>query len=643
MLIRSVRSNAILYTNSSFELNMGLSASDLKSKSLLDWTHVDDREQLKQAMDAGQGEARARHQAKDGRWELFDWRIRTGSEDVIALGRSHRARDSSLPTANHSEALGIRTMAETLADMARIAEAKNPGMRCSIVLTNASQDRVSVGAGPSFPAEYNAAVEGMVIGPMVGSCGTATYWNVPVVVEDIFSDPLWSGYREVAKIAGVAACWSHPITSTDGVVLGAMALYSNRPSSPTRSQMDGLEIAARMVGLAVERDRLEDALRQAEKLKALGVLAGGIAHDFNNVLTAVLGNAELAMDTLAEDTEAHQRLSDIVRAATSATDLCGQMLAYAGRGTLARETLELNSMVSEISSLLRVSISKKAKIVKQLSKTPLSVLADRGQLRQVILNLIGNASEAVGDNSGRIVIRTEACHYTRQQLESLYSRGDLVEGEYAKLSVMDTGVGMDSSTRAHIFDPFFTTKPTGSGLGLAAVQGIVSRHDGAISLESVPGAGTTFSVILPRVANTNERVPITSEAELALEGTRVLVVDDKPSVLSIQSDILEKGGYTVLRASDGPAAIDIFRREGDSIACVLLDYSMPGMNGEQVCKDLHDLRPGVPVILMSGFTEQEFSKRLESSGFAAFLPKPTKKADLLETISSVLNLQQPAL
>ncbi len=622
---------------------MGLSDSDLRSKSLLDWIHVDDREQLQQAIDAGQGEVGARHAAKDGQWELFDWRIRTNAEGVIALGRSHRAYDASLPAAIPSEALGIRTMAETLADMVRIAEAKNPGMRCSILLTNASQDRVSVGAGPSFPAEYNAAIEGMVLGPMVGSCGTAAYWNVPVVVEDIFSDPLWSGYRDVAKIAGVAACWSHPITSTDGVVLGAMALYSDQPSSPTRSQLDGLEIAARMVGLAVERDRLEDALRQAEKLKALGVLAGGIAHDFNNVLTAVLGNAELAMDTLAEDTEAYQRLTDIVRAATSATDLCGQMLAYAGRGTLARETLELNSMVDEISSLLRVSISKKANIVKQLSKTPLSVLADRGQLRQVILNLIGNASEAVGDNPGQIVICTEACHYTRQQLDSLYSRSDLVEGEYARLSVMDTGVGMDDSTRAHIFDPFFSTKPTGSGLGLAAVQGIVSRHDGAISLESAPGDGTTFSIILPRVACASEHLQTTSEAWIPVEGTCVLVVDDEPSVLSIQADILEKGGYTVLRADEGLAAIDIFRREGDSIACVLLDYSMPGMNGEEVCQELHDLRPGIPVILMSGFTEQEFSKRLESAGFAAFLPKPTKKAALLETISSVLNSKLPAL
>ncbi len=618
-----------------FAERLGLTGDDLGERPLLEWIHPDDRDTLEKAVNDGAGCASARHRTKQGEWTSFDWQVRSHGSGAVALGMLHRESDGPMQPCDEVAPPRRTTMSETLEAMARIAEAKNPGMWCSILLVDAEHERVTVGAGPSLPAEYNAAVEGLRIGPAVGSCGTATFWNVPVIVENIAEDPLWDDLRDAAAIAGVSACWSHPITTTKGVVLGAMELYDTEPRAPTQHQMDGLEIAARMVGLAVERDGLEEQLRQAAKMKALGVLAGGIAHDFNNMLTAVLGNAELAMRRLPDDAEASQMLLEIVTASVSATELCNQMLVYAGRGSLSTETLECNALVKELGGLLQVALSKKATLVNDLCATPLGVEADRSQLRQVVMNLITNASEAIGNNEGRIVIATSARTYTREELSRRHPNAMLEPGEYVVLQVSDTGDGMSFQTQTKIFDPFFTTKSTGRGLGLAAVQGIVRGHKGAIVLESTPGIGTTFSVLLPRVPLPHEDAPQAPEVESG-QGARILVVDDEPKVRKILGDILECAGYTVIRARDGQEAIDVFRREGDSIDCVLLDLSMPKLDGEEVFRELRLIRSDVRVLLTSGFTEKEFIDRLEGAGFAGFIQKPAKMHVLLGKIAETL-------
>ena len=628
----------VVRVNRVFVQMLGLSADELRTRPLIDWIHPDDRTQLEKIIGAGRGSACARHATERDEWLAFDWRVKTHDDDVAVLGRLHLEYPTG-PVSPTTDLAGPQmTMAETLEAMARIAEAKNPGMRCSILLTDCTHEHVTVGAGPSLPDAYNHAVEGLRIGPAVGSCGTAAYWNVPVIVENIAEDPLWRDLRDAAAIAGVAACWSHPITSTDGTVLGAMALYDTEPHVPTQHQMDGLEIAARMVGLAVERNRLEEALRHATKMEALGVLAGGVAHDFNNTLVAILGNAELALDSLPEDSDARVRLQDIVTASTSATDLCHQMLAYAGRGGLATETLELNALVKEIAGLLRAALSKKATLINKLHDAPLGVSADRGQLRQVIMNLITNASQAIGDNEGRVVIATGVQTYTRDELEQLRPNADLPAGEYVVLTISDTGEGMTPATQSRIFDPFFTTKARGSGLGLAAVQGIVRRHGGTVAVQSTRSVGTTFVLSFPRVA-----LPAAAADSHTAPKTRgtasgrcILVVDDEPLVLQVHGDILERGGYSVLRATDGQEAIGIFRRESDSIDCVLVDLSMPKLGGEQVFVELQKMRADVRVILTSGFTEEEFRERLDDVGFAGFIQKPTPMNVLLARVADVL-------
>ena len=330
----------------------------------------------------------------------FDWKACLHDDAVVVLGLLHRepvaTEGASAPNSAHRN-----PMEQTLDAMARIVEARNPGMLCSILLVDDERKYITGGAGPSLPEEYNRAVEGLRIGPGVGSCGTAAFWNVPVVVEDIGKDPLWRDLRDAAALAGVSACWSHPITSTTGQVLGAMALYDPEPRRPEPSQMDGLAIAARMVGLAIERERLQDHLRRAAKMEAVGVLAGGIAHDFNNLLVTVMGNAELASTTLSEGAEARPMLEEIVTASVNASELCNQMLAYAGRGTHSMETIECNAQIRELGGLLQVALPKKVSLQYELCAEPLGLHADRSQLRQVIMNLITNAAEAMGNAGGR--------------------------------------------------------------------------------------------------------------------------------------------------------------------------------------------------------------------------------------------------
>ena len=274
----------------------------------------------------------ARHLCKDGSWQPLQWRFELHDGELVANGLAVHDAELSVFRRPHETGDGA-DLAETLDSMARIVELKNPGMLCSILLVDDAGEQIVGGAGPSLPDAYNKAVAGLRIGPGVGSCGTAAFWNMPVVVEDIVNDPLWQDLLPAANLAGLAACWSYPVVASDGRVLGAMALYDTKPRAPERYQMDGLGIAAKMVGLAVERDRLELQLRRTEKMEALGLLAGGIAHDFNNLLAAIVGNGELLATKVPPGGEMAEMVGDVLSAAQSAAELCRQVLAYAGLRT----------------------------------------------------------------------------------------------------------------------------------------------------------------------------------------------------------------------------------------------------------------------------------------------------------------------
>ena len=398
LLVRSCAAHDLVRTSRSLESELGFADAELAERPWLDWLHPDDQAAAAAAVAAGRGRLEARHLARSTAWLPMTWQLRTTESDCFALGRPVGAEilpGSIDTTTTIGDGRGLRQL---LVQMVRTVEAKNPGMLCSVLLVDPSRNCVTVGAGPSLPSDYNAAVEGLEIGPMVGSCGTAAYWNVPVVVENIFEDPLWRDLRGAAQLAGVAACWSQPIRTTNGEVIGAMALYARQPSSPQDHQMAGLEIAAHMVGLAVERDRLEVQLQQSAKLEAVGLVAGGVAHDFNNLLAVIIGNAELAQAE-ATSSRLREHLEHILSASESAAELCAQMLASAGRSLSREESVDCSALVRDLSTMVRATISTGVVLSLDLDDAAWAT-ADRNQLRQVLLNLLTNAAEACEGDAG---------------------------------------------------------------------------------------------------------------------------------------------------------------------------------------------------------------------------------------------------
>ena len=386
-----------------------------------------------------------------------------------------------------------------------------------------------------------------------------------------------------------------------------------------------------------ERAKLEAQIREVQKLESLGVLAGGIAHDFNNLLMAILGNADLALFSLSPASPARPNVEDILRASQRAADLCRQMLAYSGKGRFVVGRYDLSEIVQEMAQMLEVSVSKKATLRYSFHSDLPPVEADATQLRQVIMNLITNASEALGDRSGAISVSTGVMDCDRAYLSESYLDDNLPEGRYVYLEVADTGGGMDKETRRRIFDPFFTTKFTGGGLGLAAVLGIVRGHQGGIKVYSEPGQGTTFKVLLPaREWAPEDRAPSAAQSDQPLTGGTILLIDDDPDVRQVGSQMLKRLGFKVLTAAHGQEGLEIFRANMGEINCVLLDLTMPEMGGDEVFREIRRLRRDVCVILSSGYNEQDVTQRFVGKGLAGFIQKPYTRANLRETLNRVL-------
>ena len=395
-----------------------------------------------------------------------------------------------------------------------------------------------------------------------------------------------------------------------------------------------------------QRLGLERQVQHAQKLESLGVLAGGIAHDFNNLLMVILGNADLAMDELSPHAPARENIREVEKAAKRAAELSKQMLAYSGKGRFVVEPINLNEFVEEMGHLLEVSISKKAVLKYNFADNLPTVDGDATQIRQIIMNLITNASEAIGDTSGVIALSTSAMDCDRAYLDNVHEilraglDEPLSEGIYTCLEVADTGCGMDSKTIEKIFDPFFTTKFTGRGLGMAAVLGIVRGHGGAIKIYSEPGKGTTFKVLFPAGESLENGAVIQRRDNSASEAWQgrgtVLIADDEETVRAVGKQMLDRMGFEVLMAADGREAVEIFGDHADEIDCVLLDLTMPHMDGEQAFRQLRRLRPDVVVILCSGYNEQDATQRFAGKGLAGFVQKPYNMAELREKLMDVL-------
>jgi PAS domain S-box-containing protein len=389
-----------------------------------------------------------------------------------------------------------------------------------------------------------------------------------------------------------------------------------------------------------ERARLEEdrrardaSVQQAQKLESLGIMAGGIAHDFNNLLGTILGNVDLAEHSLDHPAEVREALEQISAAARRASELSRQMLAYAGRASLRRETLDARRVVHDIVPLVRASQPKRVEFVVDGLDDALWVEADPAQLSQVVLNLLSNAAEAIGDAPGRVTV-TAGLHEQLPPLE--HEEHPTHRGPWVRLSVADTGAGMSPEVQARIFDPFFTTKASGRGLGLSAVRGIIRSTGGVLRLTSTPGVGTRFDLYLPEAAPPQQELEPPSTTPTGRRRATVLVVDDEESLRRVTRRTLELAGMNVVEAADGDAGLERFKEYEPVLALVILDITMPGLNGIELLAEIRKIRPTIPAIIASGYDRSDELASAAPDRNTRFLQKPFEIATLREMAAELL-------
>lgn len=395
-----------------------------------------------------------------------------------------------------------------------------------------------------------------------------------------------------------------------------------------------LHARKRQRAVEAEKEQLKAQFQHAQKLESLGIMAGGIAHEFNNLLMGVLGNASLALAEAQQSERTAKYLTEIEQTALRAAELTHQLLAYSGKGKRIVQPVSLTTVVKDIKQLVEAAVSRKAVLQFELESHLPEIEADPGQLRQIIMNLVTNASDALDGKSGVIRVSTGVIEAEANDLVSVYVEDAPEPGEYVVLEVSDTGRGMSEDTLTKIFDPFYTTKSLGRGLGLAAILGIVRGHNGTILVDSSGMEGTLFRILLPVAKGTGDCCEDHTD-DWRGEGL-VLVVDDEDTVRSVARMTLEKFGFAVRTACDGQEAVEMFEADPHEYSVVLLDLTMPTMDGETTFHALRKVRDDVPVIITSGYLEEEVEERFEGQDLTGILPKPYLPGALLDNVYKIL-------
>ncbi|HEX7452457.1 MAG TPA: ATP-binding protein [Polyangiaceae bacterium] len=662
-----------------------------------------------------------------------------------------------------------QSLGQVLHELVLGMERQHPGMRGSVLLVAEDGAHLQTAAAPHLAPAYQALVEQLIrVGPNAGSCGTACFRRERVVVADIASDPLWASYTDIAERFGLRACWSEPILSRDGSVLGSFAMYYDAPRTPAASELEAISVAARLAAIAIDRARAdaalrrneerlslalsasklgtwdwdiatdkvewstgveplfgllpgifernftaymqliliddqarvraaidavlfgdaedyaiehrvtwpdgsthflegkgrmyrgpdgapmrmtgtvaditerkrseaalresEELLRQSQKMEAIGRLAGGVAHDFNNLLTAIGGYCSLALLDFPADDPRREYLEEIQRAGERGASLTKQLLASGRKQVLSPRLLDLNALVDDLTSLLRRVIGEDIELEWLRGSAPAVILADAGQVEQIIMNLAINARDAMPQGGSL----------------SIASSGVLVDlgatatrsAPYVLLTVSDTGLGMDEETMARMFEPFFTTKDLGkgTGLGLSTVYGIVEQLNGFIRAKSALGHGTVFEVYFPERDRTSISVHPESIAPVARGGDEtVLLVEDESQVRRLVFEVLQARGYKVLAAKDGLEAIPLEENYAGRIDLLITDVVMPGMSGRELPKHVTAARPDTKVLFMSGYTDDAVLRHGVTGPGTAFLQKPFALEDLLQRVRALLD------
>lgn len=518
--------------------------------------------------------------------------------------------------------------------IARKIEDESEDALCTILLVDEAGDKLHYGTAPSLSSTFRNKTDGISIADGAGCCGTAAYLRQPVWSEDLDRDPRWADCREAAAAERLRSSWSVPVFSSNGnQVIGTFALYRRTAGEFSARDQDLLRFFTDLVAIAIERKKADDTAhalelqyRQAQKMEAVGRLAGGVAHDFNNLLQAVLGSAGFLVDSFAASDPRREDAEVIVSAAKRGSNLVRQLLTFARRHDLVPEPIDVNVCVTQLQPLLKATVGEAIELEFDLDPRPVHTVMDPSSLEQIVLNLVRNAVEATAPD-GRIWISTAA---TSERFE----RGD---ADHVALVVGDNGCGIDPAVVPRIFEPFFTTRPVGegSGLGLASAFGSVEAAGGAIYVDTAPGEGTTFSILLPVGPPPPE---VRSEEDVTPAqggGATILLAEDEPVVATVLQKALERKGYSVVAADNGTEALEHAMSDAVAIDIVVTDVVMPGLSGPEVVRRLRASGRSVRALYMSGYSEDTLDRRrLEPDD--GYIAKPFTADDLVAAVEEVL-------
>jgi PAS domain S-box-containing protein len=538
----------------------------------------------------------------------------------------------------------IRELAADFQHMSQALQARQAALQRSEERYRSLFDGVPVGVYRTTPAgqflDTNPALVDMLGYPNQESLRALN-------AADLYADPDdRKHWQAVIEREGIVRDFEARLRRFDGTII-----WVNNAGRVVRADKGEVLYCEASMADITERKRAEEEklemerrLLHAQKLESLGVLAGGIAHDFNNLLHAVLGNLDLALLPLPPSSPAYTHIQAAMSASRRAADLTRQMLAYSGKGRFVVNELNLSELVQENVHLLEAAISRTVTLDLRLGKDLPPIVVDAGQIQQVIMNLITNASEAMAEKAGVVAISTGMQDCDEGDLYQSRMKGEPAAGRFVYLEVSDTGCGMNEETQARLFDPFFTTKFSGRGLGMSAVLGIVRGHKGAILVDSKVDRGTTIRVLFPVSERVYTAAADTGEMEKApaagsgvsVSSGMLLVVDDDEMVRNTCKTTVEHFGFRVLTAADGEEAVRVFREHADQITCVILDLTMPRMDGVAAFNELRRIKPEVKTILSSGYNEQEAIQRFGEKGIAGFIQKPYRIASLRATLERVL-------
>jgi signal transduction histidine kinase/DNA-binding response OmpR family regulator len=546
-----------------------------------------------------------------------------------------RVRGETLRTAQNrilESAVEDAPLTEALDRLIRAVEEMSPAvMRGSVGLLSEDGLHLRHGAGPSLPAAYGELIDGMAIGPDTMPCGAAAFERRAIHVADIAGEPSYADFHDLALRHGLRACWSTPILSNQGDVLGTFTLYYDQPRRPSADELELIAFATRSASILIERKRgeeallelnrsledriaqavaereeIEDVLRQALKMEAVGQLTGGVAHDFNNLLTIITGNMDMALraiDAEGGGAKLRRAIGNAQKGAERAAALTQRLLAFSRRQPLDPKALDPDRLIAGMAEMLKRTLGETIHLETVTAPGLWRVEADPNQLESAILNLAVNARDAMPDG-GKLTIET-----ANARLDEVYAAGhaEVPPGDYVVIAVSDTGAGMSRETLARVFEPFFTTKEVGkgTGLGLSMVYGFVKQSGGHVKIYSELGEGSTVKIYLPRLVGDQDRFDHDEQAVAPAAGSNdetILVVEDDDDVRAYTVEILRELGYRVLEAHDGPAALRLVERSDVQIDLLFTDVVMPAMSGRELSDAARAIRPHLKILYTSGYT-----------------------------------------